>query len=102
MLRLDLSEAIKLTGRDVVHVSSADAALEVLQQDNSIGVVLTDIRMPGRMDGIELAEQIRRRWPSVRVVISSGNIATDIRCQNRKAALLTKPYRLTELRRALE
>ena len=101
LVRLDLSEAIKLSGRDVVHVSSADAALKVLQKDETIGVVLTDIKMPGRMDGIELAEQIRLRWPSIRVVISSGNIATDVRCQNLEAALLTKPYRLTELRRVL-
>lgn len=101
MVRLDLSEAIKLTGRDVVHVSSADAALDVLQKDDTIGLVLTDIKMPGSIDGIELAQQIQLRWPNVRVVISSGNIATDIRCETLGTALLNKPYRLTELRRVL-
>lgn len=101
IIRLDLSEAIELTGRKVVHVSSADAALEVLKENDSIGLVLTDIKMPGRLDGVELAQHIQLRWPSIRVVISSGNIATDARCQTLGAPLLHKPYRLSDLRQVL-
>ena len=101
IVRLDLSEAIQLTGRDVVHVSSDDAALDVLEKDNSIGLVFTDIKMAGAIDGIELAHQIRQRWPSIQVVISSGNIATDPRCRDLSAPLMFKPYRLSALREIL-
>lgn len=101
IMRLDLSETIALLGRDVVHVSSADAALEILDEDASIGLVFTDIKMPGAIDGRKLAQEIRRRWPSVSVVISSANIARDAQCQTLDAPLLHKPYRLNELRGVL-
>lgn len=101
IVRLDLSEAIELTGREVVHVSSADAALDVLEEDDSIGLVFTDIKMPGAIDGIELVHQVQRRWPSVRVVVSSGNIGNDRRCRGLGAELMHKPYRLSALREIL-
>ena len=101
-VRLELTEAIEATGRDVFHVPSAEEALEALQQDASIGLVLTDIKMPGSMDGIELAKNIQQRWPSVRVVISSANIATDARCRSLGTPLLHKPYRLSDLRKVLD
>jgi DNA-binding LytR/AlgR family response regulator len=37
-------------------------------------VVLTDVDMPGSLDGLELAQAIRHRWPSIQVVLTSGKI----------------------------
>ena len=99
--RVDLAEAIELEGRCVIHVPSAEDALHVLEKDHGIGLVLTDIKMTGGLDGIELARHIRSRWPDIRLVISSGNIKADHRCGSIDAALLHKPYKLHDLRRVL-
>lgn len=55
--------------------SSAEEAMDILGNDCSIGVVVTDIRMPDH-DGEWLAEQIHARWPYIQVmaVTAYGNV----------------------------
>ena len=42
--------------------------------NSDIRVVLTDIDMPGAMDGLELAQAVRHRWPPIQVVLTSGKM----------------------------
>jgi CheY-like chemotaxis protein len=85
-----------LTGRMLVDqgypiVTAIDGveAIEVLERC-SIGVVLTDLKMP-RMNGLELARQIAIRWPSVRMLFMTGHpeagLITDL-----PGPLLMKPF----------
>lgn len=65
-----------------------------------VDVVLTDLNMPGPLDGLQLAAKIRETLPDVRVIVSSGDDATAIAGAERGTAFLPKPYRphqLTEL-----
>ena len=55
LIRLYLSEEIRAAGFTVIEAASADEAFEVLKSRNDIDLVLTDIRMPGTMDGLQLA-----------------------------------------------
>ena len=55
LIRLYLSEEIRAAGFTVIEAASADEAFEVLKSRNDIDLVLTDIRMPGTMDGRQLA-----------------------------------------------
>jgi two-component system NtrC family sensor kinase len=57
----------------VLSVRSADAALDALAR-NPIApdLVFSDVSMPGEMDGIQLAHEIRRRWPTLPVVLLTG------------------------------
>jgi two-component system response regulator YesN len=57
-------------------VLSAAQAIEVLMAQ-PVDLVLTDLRMPG-MDGVQLAQLIRARWPTIRVVLFSGTAAESL------------------------
>jgi hypothetical protein len=51
--------------------SNADEALKLLSEVNSFGAVFSDVVMPG-MSGVELGQEIRRRYPALPVVLTSG------------------------------
>ena len=78
--------------------------MDVLET-NAIDLVLTDVVMPGRLDGIALAKIIQQRWPRTGVILTSGFVDTK---QNGGAAALPpgivfmrKPARYADLARAL-
>ena len=50
----------------------ADEAVEVLERVDDIQLVITDINMPGSMDGLRLATAIRDRWPPIRLIVVTG------------------------------
>ena len=58
-------------GYDVQFVDSAEAALEVLDGDSNVDIVLADVRMP-EVDGFALVRIIRHRYPAVSVLLVSG------------------------------
>lgn len=69
-LAVALLEETELT---VVTCESAEAALAVLEtRGTDVAMLFTDVRLAGSMDGLSLADAATRRWPGVRVVVTSG------------------------------
>ena len=67
------AEMLQACGLQVHSVRSADAALDALAQAAAApDLVFSDVSMPGEMDGIQLAHEIRRRWPALPVVLLTG------------------------------
>jgi CheY-like chemotaxis protein len=88
-------------GHDVRLAESAEAALQVLEIEPPFDVVISDVSMGPGMTGWELAERIRERWPGLPVVLASGwgaQIDPDQAAARGIAAVLAKPYRMSELR----
>ena len=90
-----------------IAASSAAEALEILERE-PVDVLFSDVVMPGPFDGIELARQVRERWPAVKVVLTSGFPGATIDGQSGQnghdgaaSRILTKPYRIQELEAAL-
>ena len=52
----------------------ADEAIAVLEGRDDIRVVVTDVQMPGSMDGMKLARAVRDRWPPILIIVVSGHI----------------------------
>jgi CheY-like chemotaxis protein/PAS domain-containing protein len=84
-------------------------ALEIAGQNADIALVVTDVIMPGSMDGVELVQKIRHLLPSVKVIYSSGFSADALADRNRTfvdGLLLQKPYLRAEfhavIRNAME
>src|SRR3546814_18566383 len=69
LLRRTLSEVLKATNFEVVEANSADGALETLESGSQIDIVITDVEMPGSMDGIGLAKLIHQRWPTIHLLV---------------------------------
>src|SRR3546814_2596252 len=74
LLRRTLSEVLNATNFEVVEANSADGALETLESGSQIDIVITDVEMPGSMDGIGLAKLILQRWPTIPLLVMSGRI----------------------------
>src|ERR671916_3199645 len=63
------------TPLDVVEVESAEAALDCLQErGGEVAMIFADVRLPGEMDGVQLAKAACTLWPTIRIVLTSGDL----------------------------
>jgi CheY-like chemotaxis protein len=101
LIRLGAVEMIEAGGFDVIEAANADDAIEILILRLDITVVFTDIQMPGSMDGLKLAAAIRKRWPPIKIVATSGIV--DVRKLDlpEGGRFLSKPYSSAEIVGAL-
>ncbi|RDE06457.1 histidine kinase famiy protein [Sphingomonas aracearum] len=84
-------------GYDVVHASSARAALDVLAADQNFHLLFTDIIMPGGMTGVALAQRVRRDYPHTRVLLTTGFADDNLDEGSNSFELIRKPWRRAEL-----
>src|SRR5207302_6379215 len=83
----------------VLECGRAAAALEVLQHE-PIDLLLTDVVMPGGLNGTELARVAQERWPALKIVLTSGFPEARLNADARLLPnwpLLSKPYSKKEL-----
>jgi len=92
-------------GYHVLEAENAASALELLTTGNKIDLLFTDVVMPGKLNGLELAQQAMARWPSLKVVLTSGFPENKLNDQEGLKTgglrLLSKPYRKEELARII-
>lgn len=74
LIRFDLIDFFEDAGFEVFDAESADHAIAMLEANPTIRIVLTDIQMPGSMDGVKLAHYVRDRYPPTLLVVASGAI----------------------------
>ena len=67
-----LVRILRKEGHDVVPAVTGDEALEIFRSDTSFELLVTDIVMPGRLQGPDLAREIRKINPEMPVVFMSG------------------------------
>lgn len=85
-------------GFTVVEFDSADAALPYLREHGGeAALVLTDVQMPGALNGLDLAAILDRLWPGVPVLITSGGPLVDPRKLPPRAAFLSKPWQPADM-----
>ncbi len=87
-------------GYDTTWATSGDEALQTLSRSNGFDAVFTDVIMPG-MSGIELGQSIRRLYPRLPVVLTSGYSHVLAEEGRHGFELLKKPYAAEELSRLL-
>jgi CheY-like chemotaxis protein len=88
------ADLLRLHGLQVRVVHSAPEALEAMQDDVEIDAVLTDVMMPG-MSGLQLAETVREKYPSVKIVLMSGYpLPEPLDDQEHRYLFAPKPYRI--------
>lgn len=97
-----VTEMLEQLGYQVTRAASAAAALGALSNGRSVDLVFSDIMMPGGMNGVELAREIRRRRGDIPVLLTSGYAgASKESAAAEGVRVLPKPYRLDELAAAL-
>ena len=95
LVRLMIAEELRSAGFQVIEASDADEALAVLANITDVSVIFSDIRMPGSMDGLELAKKVRADFPKIRIVLASGNLAAVASVDHDGCFL--KPYEADEI-----
>lgn len=91
LLRMTLVDLFEDAGFKVREASHAAEALTVLEASPEIRIVVTDIQMPGSMDGLKLAAYIRNAYPPIALIISSGAIEPDRSSLPPNAIFMPKP-----------
>jgi CheY-like chemotaxis protein len=84
-------------GFNVLEAANADEAIAKLEANPAISILFTDVDMPGSMDGLKLSAAVRKRWPPVRIVVTSGHRMVDIADLPDGGVFFSKPYRHREV-----
>jgi two-component system, response regulator PdtaR len=93
LLRMDACDFIEQAGFKVFEARGADDAIRMLELHSEIRIVFTDINIPGSMDGLKLAHYIRKRWPPVQLIVTSGRMQPSAEEMPIGSVFLGKPYR---------
>jgi two-component system, response regulator PdtaR len=72
IIRMETIQMIKDAGFAVLEASNTDDAMTILGSRRDIRAVFTEIRVPGHLNGMDLARAIAERWPLVRLIVTSG------------------------------
>jgi two-component system NtrC family sensor kinase len=88
-------------GCSVKHASAAEPALAMLAAGEKFDLVLSDIVMPGGVDGVELARRLRASYPSLAVLLTTGYSSAAQKAAGERFPILLKPYQIEALQRAI-
>jgi DNA-binding response OmpR family regulator len=97
-IRKSEADALASCGYDVLTATDASAALQLLPQ-SPIDLVITDVRLPGRLDGIAFSRAVKEHWPEIKVMIVGADVdqfsSEDL--HPIVDDVLKKPFKLSEL-----
>ncbi|KTS79680.1 histidine kinase [Pseudomonas oryzihabitans] len=98
VLRSLATEVFEMEGYAVHSFDSADAAWAWLEQGPPPpDLLFTDVRMPGRLDGLALAKQVRQRFAQLPILVSSGYTGQQYAEREERALFLPKPWSIDQL-----
>ncbi|MFZ3585307.1 response regulator [Loktanella sp. DJP18] len=92
LIRMTAADAIRDTGLEVFEAANAQQAIAILEERDDIGLLFTDIDMPGHMNGMELSFVVSDRWPPISTVIASGKHSPGADDMPAEASFYGKPY----------
>jgi CheY-like chemotaxis protein len=92
LIRMAVVELLEDAGYRVMEAGNSAQALTLFAANSQISIVLTDVEMPGRMDGLGLVGQVRRDRPSIRSIVVSGSASAKDAISAGATAFVPKPY----------
>lgn len=102
LLRFDVAAFFEERGWRVFEAGNAEEAVELLDRHGEIRVVLTDVQMPGDMDGLRLAHYVRERFPPTLLFVVSGHAPVSREALPARATFLPKPFDLHRVLRQID
>jgi signal transduction histidine kinase len=92
-----IAAVLQTFGCEVHHEVTADRALDVLIAGETFELVLSDIQMPGKLNGVDLAEQVRLSWPAQKIALMTGYADELERAKHIGVTVLAKPFNIDDL-----
>ena len=102
LLRWTAVAIVEDAGFDVVEAGTGIEAVSVLEKRSDIRTVFTDVEMPGPIDGLQLSHLISTRWPTIKIMATSGHLRLRDDDLPAGATFLHKPYAVASLTGALQ
>ena len=93
IVRIVIADDLRLAGFEVIEAGSGTEALAHLSTDRQVDLILSDVHMPGRLNGIDLAVIVMDRYPQTRIVLCSGSTDGHELAGISGIAFIDKPYR---------
>jgi CheY-like chemotaxis protein len=101
-VRRFVSNQLAGLGYSVLEAEAGAPALEILQREQKVDLLFTDLIMPGGMSGFDLVQRAREFLPDLKVLLTTGYAAeTDSMLADIKEQILKKPYKKQQLAQAL-
>jgi len=99
LIRMTVSDYLRDCGFHVIEAGRADEAVGILETDIDVDIVFSDINMPGKLDGLGLAQWIQRERAGLKVILTSAvaRTAKAGREAFEDGPFLAKPYAHGEL-----
>jgi CheY-like chemotaxis protein len=72
LVRLSAAGMLVDAGFRTIEAANSDEALELLNAGSDVQLLFTDVKMPGTIDGVSLARQVRARWPHIGIMVTSS------------------------------
>lgn len=101
-VRMYAVEMLEDAGFAVVEANDADEAWVILGARHDIGVLFTDIDMPGSMCGFTLSRRVAVRYPTIRLVLTSGRQRFSDTEMPNHGLFVPKPYGLAQVVDAID
>jgi CheY-like chemotaxis protein len=101
IVRLHIADIVEGAGFTAVEAFNADEAIDLLTSRSDIRIVITDVNMPGAMDGLKLAHAVRDRWRPVEIIVMSGKSRPNDADLPARGMFFSKPVDEALLRQAL-
>lgn len=97
LIRLGMALLVEEAGFVALEAMNADDAIAKLEKNPDVRLVVTDVDMPGSMDGLKLAHYVSKRWPPIRLLVVSGKVGVRQEELPVGARFLSKPYQDPQL-----
>lgn len=93
IIRMFAVAALQDAGFQVLEAQDGAEALDILARNPEICLLVTDVRMPGLIDGLALAARVQRDHPAIRTIIVSGSTSAEEAVGAGAVSHLSKPYK---------
>lgn len=102
LILMDTMASLEDAGFDVIDAFDAEHALVRLNERPDINAVFTDVNMPGRFDGVQLACMVSERRPDVVILVTSGAMKVQRSDLPEGGQFIPKPYRGEHVAKLIE
>lgn len=92
LIRIDMCDRLEKAGLHVLEAVDADEAMALLETHPEVSVLVTDVKMPGWMSGIDLARQAAKKWPELSILLTSAYYSAEDDQLPENMTLYPKPF----------
>ena len=102
LIRMMTEDYFESAGFRTLSARSTADAIALLETDPTIRYLFADIHLPDGEDGQKLAEIARKRWPPVKIILTSADMPADQVRLPIRGLFVPKPYSLDQVRKTFE